>query len=396
MYQTFDRWDTLAAEPTVEINGDTAPSSTDESSSSSSSSIIPVGRDTIAAACLLRASASLRTKIRSGGGDEVYEWERWLRHVLWVQNQKLAEGQGKGDITGTEQSWQGKDFMTQEIEPASIALYRFRNGQWDDFNFMSKKMTKEKKNTIISQLTFLKDIIAAAASAKEAEILVLEWLLRAQAHAESDENKLLSRDLDEFLPLIERWSLWMALTRPSPMQRHARVFELLDAMEGNDTRGAIDASASDLTSSIKEAMDEYKFGASASGKRLAAAILGRMNSHLIIKDGSNVAPDLDKTADPILPEKIPKGSEWEKTWSEEQHEKWVHSLGNLALFSKKGGKRKKGIDGKSSSWEEISKAFKKESWPMTRTLAESDSWDVETAKENQQRALSMMELIWMK
>lgn len=388
MYQTFDRWDTLAAEPTVEINGDSAPSSAGESSSSES--IMPVGRDTIAAACLLRASASLRTKIRSGGGDEVYEWERWLRHVLWVQNQKLTEGQGD---TGTQQSWQGKDFMTKEIEPASIALYKFRNGQWDDFNFMSKKMTKEKKNTIISQLTFLRDIIAAAASAKEAEILVLDLLLRTQTHAEAGDNKMLSRDLDEFLPLIERWSLWMALTRPSPMQRHARVFELLDTMEGNDSSVAIDAATNDFAS-LKEAMNEYKFGASASGKRLAAAVLGRMNSHLIIKDGSNVASDLEKTADLILPEKMTKGSDWEKTWSEEQHEEWVHSLGNLALMSKKGGKRKKGVD--ATTWEEISKAFKKESWPMTRTLAESDSWDVEAVKESQQLALSMIELIWMK
>lgn len=393
MYQTFDRWDALAAEPTtIGLNGNTPQPTSESDESASTETITAVGRDTIAAACILRASASLRTKIRSGGGDEVYEWERWLRHVLWVQNQKLADGQ---DGKSTQQSWQGKDFLAQEIEPASIALYKFRNGQWEDFNFMSKKMTKQKKNTVISQLTFLKDIISAAASAKEAEILVLELLLRAQEHSENGDNKLLSRNLDEFLPLIEKWSLWMALTRPSPMQRHARVFEMLDAMEGNDSSGAAKASADELAS-LKEALNEYKFGASASGKRLAAAILGRMNSHLIIKEGNNVAPDLEKTVDLILPEKIAKGSEWEKAWSEEQHEEWVHSLGNLALTSKsnaKGGKRKKGAD--ATSWDAKVKAYKKESWPMTRTLAESESWDVEAVSENQQLALSMMELIWM-
>ena len=66
MYDTFDSWDGLAAEPTSKEGG----------------GITSVGRDIISSACLLRASAALRTKIRSRGGDEVYEWERWLRQEL--------------------------------------------------------------------------------------------------------------------------------------------------------------------------------------------------------------------------------------------------------------------------------------------------------------------------
>ena len=388
MYQTFDRWDALAAEPSIDING-ASSQSLSEDSSSSESSIKQVGRDTIAAACLLRASASLRTKIRSGGGDEVYEWERWLRHVLWVENQKLTEGKDNGT---TQQSWQGKDFLAQEIEPASIALHKFRMGQWEEFNFLSSKMTKLKKNTIISQLHFLRDVIGASAAAKEAEILVLELLLRAQKHATNEDDKMLSRDLDEYLPMIERWTLWMALSRPSPMQRHARVFELLDAME-NDTSPS--KPSSDEMISLKEALNEYKFGASASGKRLAAAILGRMNSYLMLKDGAHVSFDKERTVDLILPEII-KGTEWDKSWSEEQHDEWVHSLSNLALTSKlkaKGGKRKKGVD--PTTWEAKKVAYKKETWHLTRVLADLDGWSIDVTKNRQELILSLMESIWL-
>ena len=105
---------------------------------SSSEFISSVGRETIAAACVLRASAILRTKIRSGGGDEVYEWERWLRHVLWVQNQKLAGINGTNGES-TKQSWQGKDFFAECIQPASVALFKFRMHQWEEFSFLLGK-----------------------------------------------------------------------------------------------------------------------------------------------------------------------------------------------------------------------------------------------------------------
>lgn len=392
MYQTFDAWDALAAEPTIGVNGDSSSPSLPQDEASSSQTATSVGRDIISAACLLRASAVLRTKIRSGGGDEVYEWERWLRHVLWLQNQNLAENDG------TQITWQGKDFFAKEIEPASIALYEFRMGQWDEFNFLSagvKKIDKQKKNTIISQLSFLKDVIGAAASAKEAEILVLELLLRAQEYSATNDDAMLSRFLDEFLPLIERCALWMALTRPSPMQRHGRVFAILDLMEGNSLVVSKDIPGIDDIEALKVSMNDYKFGASAGGKRLAAAILNRLNSHLMIADCIAMPPDQETTIDTILPETIQKGSEWDESWTEEDHEEWSHCLGNLALMSKIGGKSKRGKKGSdSTSWEGKTKLYKKESWPLTKQLADLASWSVDTIKDRQKVVLSVAELVW--
>eukprot|EP00804_Cyclotella_cryptica_P027576 CCRYP_007513-RB/>CCRYP_007513-RB protein AED:0.01 eAED:0.01 QI:528/1/1/1/1/1/3/448/742 len=396
MYQTFDRWDALAAEPTIGAIGETLQSSEQTTT--------PVGRDIISAACLLRSSAALRTKIRGGGADEVYEWERWLRHVLWLQNQRLAEEQETTDGGPIQASWQGKDFFSKEIEPSSLALYHFRTGNWDEFNFLavkSKKADEQSRNIRVRvQLNFLRDMIASAGSAKEAEILALELLLRAQEHAAAGDDALLFRYLDEFLPLIERWSLWMALSRPSPMQRHARVFAILDAMEHNDSMGSVGHSSGyDDMETLKECMNNYKFGATASGKRLAVAILNRMNAYLMMKDGKEIPLDQESAVDAILPEKIPKGSDWDQNWTEEHHEEWIHCLGNLASISKtgaRGGRRggKKGVD--STSWEAKVNIYKKEAWPLTRELTDLDVWNVDAVIDRQKLLVSLLELIWKK
>ena len=48
----------------------------------------------------------------------------------------------------------------------------------------------------------------------------------------------------------------------------------------------------------------------------------------------------------------------------------------------------------SSSWEDKSKRYKKESWLMTRQLAELDEWDVSSIKDQQRDVLSVMDLVW--
>jgi hypothetical protein len=412
MYQTFDQWDELAAEPSATITSSSSSTSitTDEASSSSlgesSSKPIAVGRDIISSACLLRASAALRTKIRSRGGDEVYEWERWLRQELWLQNQLLAQQQEKSKSEVQQQPWQGKDFFVKKIQPASIVLHKFRTRQWEDFLFLSKdvnnkKMTKKERSTIIARLDFLRDVIMGVSSAKEAEIVVLDILLRAEEEAAANNgggsSSSLDRYLEEFLPLVESWTLWMALTRPSPMQRHARVFSLLDAMDDVDSVGTagIISSEEDEMENLKASMDEYEFGASAGGKRLAAAILKRMSTHLMLEEKKGIPDGGDVSVDFILPSKFAKGSEWEKLWpDEDQRGEWMNRIGNLALVSSRPRSRsaKKGTD--SSSWEQKCINFKKEPWLLTRQLVELDGWDAAAVQDQQKDILSLADLVW--
>ena len=70
MYRTFDHWDVLAADLPKKADG---TNGTLTSSTITNVKIQSVGRDVLSSACLLRASAALRTKIRSsrerGGGE---------------------------------------------------------------------------------------------------------------------------------------------------------------------------------------------------------------------------------------------------------------------------------------------------------------------------------------
>ncbi|KAL7528492.1 hypothetical protein ACHAXR_005631 [Thalassiosira sp. AJA248-18] len=397
MYQTFDMWDDLAAEPSFSSLSSSLSSSDGSDPAGNSSTIQSVGRDIISSTCLLRASASLRTKIRSRGGDEVYEWERWLRQELWLKNQRLSQQQAaqQSDSASVEsaiQPWQGKQFFVQEIKPASLALYKFRTGQWDEFAFLSKtgkqNITKKQRDAIVSRLNFLRDITMGVTSTKEAEIVILELLLRA----EDTENggSMLSRYLDEILPLIETWTLWMALARPSPMQRHARVFALLDAMDDFDSVGSSGLASSsgdgELAKSLRECMDQYEFGATAGGKRLAAAILQRMNAHLMLEEKKSIPDGVNDAATVDLIQ-----HHWP---NEEDREEWANRIGNLALVSSTPRRSSRGAKKTDSSWESKRKRYKKERWLLTKQLAELDQWDAGAVKDQQQDLLSMMDLVW--
>ncbi len=394
MYETFDQWDELAAEPSAITS-----TSTGDGSSSDTSKPIAVGRDIISSACLLRASASLRTKIRSRGGDEVYEWERWLRQELWLQNQLLQQNLDDAASSSQQQQqpWQGKDFFAKKIQPAAIALYKFRTRQWDEFLFMSKdvnkKLTKKKRSELIARLDFLRDVIMGVTSAKEAEIVVLDVLIRAEEEAGNGGGASLARYLDEFLPLVESWTLWMALTRPSPMQRHARVFALLDAMDDIDSVGADISADEDEMKNLKAAMDEYEFGASAGGKRLAAAILKRMSTHLMLEEKKGIPDNDDVTVDFILPPKFVKSSEWEKQWpDEEQRGEWMNRIGNLALVTSRPRSRSRAKKGSETSWEHKCVNLKKEPWLLTRQLVELDGWDAAAVQDQQKDILSLIDI----
>jgi hypothetical protein len=353
-----------------------------------------VGRETLSSACILRASAALRTKIRSsrdrGGGDEVYELERWLRHELTVRNDQrpsslmTAQIEEKDTMMEQPRYWQGKDFFWGEIEPASIALYKFRAGLWNEFDFLSKHatkredasalMTKKQRDTTIARLNFLRDLTLGVNAANEIETVVLEYLVRAEHDFKTS---------DEILTLIEKWALWMAVTRPSSMQRQSRVVALLDAMDMLESTGDIGKKSG---TSVKEAMDDYEFGASAAGKRLAAAILKRLNSHLMIEEKKSI-PDCISSVSKV--ESIL--SEWT---SEEERDEWAHRIGNLALLSTPRSRTSRASKNGDLTWNAKSKRFKKEPWVLTRQLADFEQWNVNSIQDQQRDIISLVELVW--
>ena len=363
MYSTFDRWDALAGE---------------------------AGRSVVSSACVLRASAALRTRVRGRGGDEVAEWERWLRRELWERNRGRPRSEG---------NWQGKDFFAEEVEPAALALRRFREGRWDEFASLAAiggegPDAGRRRGTTFARLDFLRDVASGTTAAREAEIAVLELLLRAEDDAANGGGEALPRLLDRILPAIEAQALRMALARPSPMQRHALVFALLDAMDDPDPASSGPAAAPggpDAVESLGELVDECEFGATAGGRRLAAAMLKRMNAHVMFEERKSVSIGDEASAASV--------DSIQQQWrNEEEQEEWANRIGNLALLSSsaptRSGRASKKTILNDTSWESKCKTYKEEQWPLTRQLAELDSWDTDDLQNQHKELLSFVDLVW--
>ena len=189
MYKTFDSWDHLASTPDID-NGS-------------------VGRQTVSDACLLRATTVLRTKIRKR--ENLLNLERWLRRDV-IQNRQ------EGDM-----------FYGQKIEPASLTLGQYRNGDFHLFNFYAESKGTDMWASIAMRLNFLRSMTTTVASVRDVEMVVLDLLLRACGHAEGEVMSL--EELDQQLHGLEILALWMALSKPPINKRYQKCFEFLDAIE---------------------------------------------------------------------------------------------------------------------------------------------------------------------
>lgn len=343
MYRTFDKWDELAAAPDVESYS--------------------VGRDIVAKACLLRAATALKTKIRKN--DEINAMERWLRQDL------------------VENMYEGKDFFTRNIRPASLILGRFREGSFDSF-IKDAKTAGDLERTIATRLKFLLALTTNVGSTKDVELAIVDLLLLPN---------LTNAQLDQCLHAIELVAIWMALQRPSPMQRHQRCFELIDAMaihvdDWNKLRNT--AISPDELSVMKSNLRTFEFGATANGKKIASALLERLNAYYILAEGAGVEiPDGDQHLEYVLPKK-PTGAYWKEVWpNEEEALQCTYLLGNLALLSGKPTGRQANKD-----FDEKKERYEQEPWPLTSSLAEWTIWNKDAHTEQQEWIIGLVDTMW--
>jgi len=134
-------------------------------------------------------------------------------------------------------------------------------------------------------------------------------------------------------------------------------------------------------------MDEYEFGTTAGGKRLAAAILKRMNAYLMVEEKKVVPSGKGALTVEIIQHHLT---------SDDALDELAYRIGNLALVSKapprNSGRRKNKHD--SSYWENKSRRYKKEPWLLTRQLSELDKWDLDAMQDQQKDLVSLMDLVW--
>lgn len=355
MHKTFDAWDDLAAAPDVESDA--------------------VGRSTVSDACLLRASAALQTKIRRN--DEIHALERWLRRDL------------------TANRCDGAEFFERNVKPSSLALRRFRDGNFDlSGSTPVRSETGELGRTIAARLRFLRGLTNGVPSAKEIGMVVLDLLLRAEGAG--GRKALTARGFDTCLSAAEVAALWMAVERPSALKRHARCFDMLEAIEdGDGDRVASVAVTEDERMSLRDALLSYEFGATASGKRLAGSILERLNAHLLVKDGEAEMPGgYEASSNPHVEHILPAvrvGSEgWSDDWPDgREWELWTHRLGNLALLSRGSSAR----EGKRPFADKRGR-YEDEVWFLTRRQADTDVWDEDALVEHHSLVIGLAYKVW--
>jgi hypothetical protein len=156
MYKTFDAWDKLQA-----------PLDLDNGS---------VGRNTVADACILRATADLGGKIRKS--DQINSLERWLRQDITLHQHE------------------GHSFFRKKVEPASLLLGQFREGNFNLFGFYARSKNTKIWHTISMRLRFLRELTTHVPSTKDVEFLILELLHRA--NASEGEKPLTMTALDQY------------------------------------------------------------------------------------------------------------------------------------------------------------------------------------------------------
>eukprot|EP00560_Eucampia_antarctica_P005735 CAMPEP_0197836248 /NCGR_PEP_ID=MMETSP1437-20131217/28357_1 /TAXON_ID=49252 ORGANISM="Eucampia antarctica, Strain CCMP1452" /NCGR_SAMPLE_ID=MMETSP1437 /ASSEMBLY_ACC=CAM_ASM_001096 /LENGTH=237 /DNA_ID=CAMNT_0043442277 /DNA_START=123 /DNA_END=836 /DNA_ORIENTATION=- len=220
----------------------------------------------------------------------------------------------------------------------------------------------KNNRSLSTRLSFLRKLIQCNSSVKEAEMVILELLSRATS---KDKNRMSLSKLDDNLHAVEMTALWMALAKPSVMQRYNRWFDFLN----NADEIPLEISEEEKFF-IKNELPIMNLGATASGKKLVGALLDRLQ---------NSGKKSDFEVEHVLPVK-----RHNKYWKEAfptsiEREQYMHKLGNLVLVSKKATMRES-----NQSFDDKKKRYKSESqWQLTQTVASSSKWD-ETAILKQQ------------
>jgi hypothetical protein len=346
MYKTFDSWDNLASTSDLD-NGS-------------------VGRETISDACLLRATTVLRTKIRKR--EILLSLERWLRR----------------DVINNK--YEGDGFYANRIEPASLILGQYRNGDFNLFDFYSDK--DKAWTSVVTRLSFLRAMTTKVASVKDVEMIILDLLLRSSGKGEGKAMSL--KELDQQLHGLEILTLWMVLSKPTISKRYQKCFEFLDAIENGEED--VNLISQQDKSMIREALVISEFGSTAGGKKIAIAILKRINCHVHAESGGDskmIESMADSHLELILP---PKGTKkvWGQAWPDvEEKEKWVNRIGNFAIVSNKPTAAESKM-----AFSEKKKRFQKENWPLTSNLTELDEWDIDILIKNLANVVNLIDKIF--
>lgn len=101
------------------------------------------------------------------------------------------------------------------------------------------------------------------------------------------------------------------------------------------------------------------------------------------------------TVEHVLPQKPPAGSDWQRQFTREQQEHWLHRLGNLILLPGRlnSAASNKSFAGKRDAWQTMLEG-RTVGMPLTDKVCQREQWDAEAAAEAQGEAVRLAFAVW--
>ena len=200
----------------------------------------------------------------------------------------------------------------------------------------------------------------------------------------------------EFALLFEKVYMQGWLTLLPKSQREAACYYAVEAINNGkshaDVMSAVRALADDQA--FEKALDAEEFydGSRPQIINLVKAVLLRVDRER--HDDSTVTiPDRRKiTVEHILPQTM-TDPYWTDRFTAEQHEQWLHKLGNLTLISrmKNSAAKNHGFDRKKDAYEQ---ANKKPSFEITKEICTLPEWDMEALRQRHEKLKGEIMALW--
>ena len=300
-----------------------------------------VGRKCLEASCIALSQGELREAARRNGETDLFA--KYLRKATASRN------------------CDGEKLFDDMIQPAAEELKALREGRVD--------YARGIRNP--PSFSFLDWAATEIPTSKEIEPVVLAILMKLRNDPTKSETEFWNGKLNQ----LERVALWMMLAKPKLPARRKKCFHIMQHLDDSAALQAALELSDDDKAMMRQNLDKQEFGKTTSGRKVATALLLRLNEHQLLENNQATqiqAMESTLQVEHVLPQKYSTNQAWTEGWDAAHAIAWVHRLGNLALLNQK-------TNSKISNGSFSSKKphLGESAYPLTRESAKVESWNAE-------------------
>jgi uncharacterized protein with ParB-like and HNH nuclease domain len=199
-------------------------------------------------------------------------------------------------------------------------------------------------------------------------------------------NKISDISLTDFLSLLEKRTMHNWVLRLGRTKRNTIYYTTIKAINANE-------SGNKIIEILKEGASNKNFLESLSadvyGMPYATAVLLRIDYEMHDKSASIQFNDV--SVEHVLPQKM-DSDYWKTRYTVEQHQSWVHKLGNLTLLSGRKNSAAQNYDFEKKKDVYLSRGIS--SFYLTKKVCDETNWTVEILEKRQKELLEKAAEIW--